>query len=361
MSVEQERIEIDIPARLNTTVENTLRQVNAIHRRRVISRVGTTLGSLVAVFGAFLLVCFTNPALASQIPLIGDHFKRVNTGAKVYGTTNMESYDGFVQEVDKAMESDGGPYEVWVTKAACDGYSIQLSLQMALPESAGDKYDWVDVGLGKSAWVFVDGQEPALAQMNSFRPIEGVWASTMNIELPEDLQRKESYQLDMTLENMVLNSNEPENDLRPIHGTFTASFTVEADLESFWEFTCEAEDNGAKVLGVSGTPMRTVISVEKPYWGPEYEDFPLGQDNAAKGRPHLYDGNGQEISINYNVTRDMMGYDAYADETQWVDLVFDSVPAGAEKVTLQFENGDVEKEVLAAFEIDLKNQTVKAK
>lgn len=45
--------------------------MRAIHRRRVLRRLGGAVGSVVAVLAATVTLAAVNPALASQIPLVG--------------------------------------------------------------------------------------------------------------------------------------------------------------------------------------------------------------------------------------------------------------------------------------------------
>lgn len=356
-------IQIDIPARLGSVVDDSLREVGKLHREKIMKRACTTAGSFLAVVGAFLIFGFTNPALAAQIPFLGNFFQQVNDDSKVYGSTNFEEY-GAVQMINKEAVSENQDCVLMVTQAYSDGYSVQLAMELAAPQEYAEKYEGIGNGYGKSSTVLIDGETPSLMQMNSFHYLEGKWVSTLNLDIPEVLRERESYDISLALRDFAgdlpfeLGEDQPAPE--PIAGTFSVDFTVNADLEHSFSFACAAEENGAQVQKVFGTPARTAITVEKPYWGPQYEDLPLEEpDNYSKGYPHLYTASGEEISLNSNATASG-GYDARSRETQTVELVFDGVPKGTEKVILKFIEGGGSDASLAAFTINLTAGTVTA-
>lgn len=72
MQKEVDNILVEIPEALPARVGEALSQVRAIHRRRVLRRLGGAVGSVVAVLAATVTLAAVNPALASQIPLVGE-------------------------------------------------------------------------------------------------------------------------------------------------------------------------------------------------------------------------------------------------------------------------------------------------
>lgn len=64
--------QIPISPQLETRVASALVQVQRIHRNALLRRAGGVLGSFVAVLGTLFTLAAVNPALASQIPLVGD-------------------------------------------------------------------------------------------------------------------------------------------------------------------------------------------------------------------------------------------------------------------------------------------------
>lgn len=356
-------IQIHIPACLDDVVSGSLKEVGKLHRRRVVKRVCTTAGSFLAVVGAFLIFGFTNPALASEIPFLGNFFKQVNDDSKVYGSTNFEEY-GAVQMINQEAVSENQDCVLTVTQAYSDGYSVQLAMELAAPQEYAEKYEGIGNGYGESSTVLINGETPTLMQMNSFHYLEGKWVSTLNLDIPEALRERESYDVSLTLRDFAgdlpFEPGEDQPAPEPITGTFSVDFTVTADLKHSFTFACAAEENGAKVQKVSGTPARTAITVVKPYWGPQYEDLSLEEpDNYSKGYPRLYTESGEEIDLNANATNNG-GYDVKSRESQTVELIFDGVPKGTEKVILKFIEGGGSDASLAAFTIDLTAGTVTA-
>lgn len=130
---------------------------------------------------------------------------------------------------------------------------------------------------------------------------------------------------------------------------FDLAFSMTADTSENHAFSCETEDNGAKLLKVDSTPVRTKLTVVKPYWGDD--------KNCTQGNPALYLEDGTRLDFNLGYTGDH-GYDAWAQEEQTADIYFDGIPAGTEKAIFRFYKDDYSMdEVLAEFTIDLVNGT----
>ena len=79
MQKEVDNILVEIPEALPARVGEALSQVRAIHRRRVLRRLGGAVGSVVAVLAATVTLAAVNPALASQIPLVGSGWGACST------------------------------------------------------------------------------------------------------------------------------------------------------------------------------------------------------------------------------------------------------------------------------------------
>lgn len=360
-------IHIEIPGCLGQVVEESLRQVSGLHRRRILKRLSTAAACFAVGIGALFVLGCTNPALAAQIPLLGRLFQTVNTDSKAYGSLNLESYGDAVQQIGRQAESTNPQIGLTVAQGYCDGYEVQLALELTLPQDMEEKYSAVEAQMGKSSTVLIDGVEalyPYDMSINSFSKLEGRWFTTLRAAVPQELLGKEQYEVALTLRGLsgfFGDGREPE----PLDGEFTTEFSLLTDKEHSFSFKSSAEDNGAKVLEVSGTPARTAITVEKPYWGEVYPDAPEEIKNDPDihplGFPRLYTEDGQEIQRNNNAERrEEFPYDMQCRETQTARLVFDGVPRGTERVILQFVEGGGSEKPLAKFLIDLKAQTVTA-
>ena len=257
-------------------------------------------------------------------------------------------------------------------------------------------YTGVDVGnYGQGAvTATINGEAAAVEGVNPFYEREGQWVSTMTLAVPQSQQDAETLSLEVTLQDLegrVENeeaqaaadqdqlarleweANEetagtpyPEEPpvtvtSQAIPGSFSASFTLTVDREHSFSFAADAEDNGAKVLAVSGTPVQTVITVEKPFWG--LLDSIVETEVPTQGVPCLELAEGTQLWLDLDRSRGLGGYDHTLQETQQADIYFDGLPSGTTQVTLVFyQSGQgQESAALAKFEIDLTAQTVTPK
>lgn len=131
------------------------------------------------------------------------------------------------------------------------------------------------------------------------------------------------------------------------------------DRKHSFSFAADAESNGAKVLAVSGTPARTVVTVEKPFWG--LMDSILETDIPTQGIPCLELEDGTQLWMDFHRSRDLGGYDDSLQEPQQADFYFDGLPAGVDRAMLVFYDVSHGETVLARFAIDLAAQTVTPK
>ena len=264
--------QIPLSPQLEGRVDQALREVRRLHRGQVARRWGSALGSLVAVMGVLLGLAAFSPATAAKIPLIGQWlgglFYEVNYDSKV-GTTGafVETYDA-LEDVNVSALTDSGAWELTFLQGYTDGKTVVLSLALDGPQEALDRWDNILVeGYGlTSAAATVNGEQAQVEGVNSFRQKEGTWVSTMEIQVPESQWEAEALELSVTLKGpsgWAQGGGEQE----PLEGSFTGSFTLAVDRSRQFSFVCQAEQNGAQVFAVSGGPLETVLSVEKPFWG----------------------------------------------------------------------------------------------
>lgn len=335
--------QIVIPAQLDQVVEDALQEVARIHRRRVVTKVCTTAASVFALVGVFLAAGFSNPAMASQIPFLGKIFESASQkGGPV--ATNLAGYDA-MQYIGKKADSDNESYTLTVREVYSDGATVQLGLEMAVPEGA--EPEAVENNYGRTSQAAIGGQEAKILTVNPFRLNDGVWESTMSLQVPEGLQEEDKLDVDLTL-----------RDFTGIDGEFKAQAAVVVDKVHTVRFEGLAEDNGAKVLGADVSPTQTVISIVKPYWGEIFEDGD-GPENLPQGFPHLYTLDGTQLMNQARRSADEGGYVYDLREEQSADLYFDGPPAGTKQLVLRFIYGDYSDEVLAEFTIDLEKQEIR--
>lgn len=357
--------EIPIPGELSQRVEKAMTQVRAIHRKRVLGRCSAVMACFVAVAAGLLTLSCANPALASQIPLVGKWlgslFYETNYESKT-GTNGayFETYD-VLEDVNAAAVTESEDWEITFQQGYTDGNTVQLSLSLAGPQEDLDGYTGIDVGsYGSGSTAIINGEEAAVEGVNPFYERSGQWTTTMTIAVPESQLEADLLEISVTLRDLtgrVKNSGgpDPAQD-QAIPGEFEAQFTLTVDRDHQFSFTSDAQSNGAKVLAVSGTPTQTVITVEKPFWG--LGDSIVESQTPAQGEPYLVLSDGTQLRYDFTRSQELGGYDYQAQETQTADLYFDGLPAGADQAVLRFYGGYNQETVLAEFTIHVESQTV---
>ncbi len=360
MRIELNAREIPIPARLSGVVDDALCEVKRIHRRKLGKRMGTVCGSLAAVVGAFMIFGFTNPALASEIPLLGSFFKNVSTKTGDF-PTNLNGYPT-VQTVGKLAQTDNSEWKLMATEAYSDGSAVQIGLELSAPEETLSRFAFLTVDRKDEEYpcgAVVNGEKAEIDTVSIFTREGEKLIGAARIAVPESQRDAEKLDVSFTLRNLQGNTAR-ENAVavyEDIPGEFKLEFPVAVDRENKVEFTCAAEDTGAQVLAVKSTPAQTVITVEQPYWGDVHENVP---GDGSKGYPALYTVDGKEIPMYRGASREEGGWRYDSKEVQKADLYFDGVPAGTKRVLLRFcnDNRYLERKKLAEFTIDLEQKTV---
>lgn len=374
MQKEVDNILVEIPEALPARVGEALSQVRAIHRRRVLRRLGGAVGSVVAVLAATVTLAAVNPALASQIPLVGEwlgglfyeagHDSKPGTGGAFIGT-----YSSALEDVEVPAATENGEWGITFRQGYTDGHKVMLSLSLTGPQGDLERYSSVlFAGYGQTSTATINGETAQIQGVNSFEEREGSWDTTMAVVVPESQQEAETLEVAVTLQGLEGQMAElgahgevKTISTEPIQGSFSASFTLTVDHSNDYAFVSQAEDNRAKVFAVSGTPTQTVVSVEIPFWG--YRNFGALEEDGVKGSARLVLPDGTQLRPDDRRSADLGGYDYRAAKTQSCDLYFDGLPAGTSQVELEFfwqEVGTQQEEVLASFTLDLANQEITA-
>lgn len=374
MQKEVDNILVEIPEALPARVGEALSQVRAIHRRRVLRRLGGAVGSVVAVLAATVTLAAVNPALASQIPLVGEwlgglfyeagHDSKPGTGGAFIGT-----YSSALEDVEVPAATENGEWGITFRQGYTDGHKVMLSLSLTGPQGDLERYSSVlFAGYGQTSTATINGETAQIQGVNSFEEREGSWDTTMAVVVPESQQEAETLEVAVTLQGLEGQMAElgahgegKTISTEPIQGSFSASFTLTVDHSNDYAFVSQAEDNRAKVFAVSGTPTQTVVSVEIPFWG--YRNFGALEEDGVKGSARLVLPDGTQLRPDDRRSADLGGYDYRAAKTQSCDLSFDGLPAGTSQVELEFfwqEVGTQQEEVLASFTLDLANQEITA-
>lgn len=355
-------IQVTIPSRLEEAVEAGLKEVTRCHRKKLLVRAGASCGTFVVLVASLLVLGFANPAVAAQIPFIGGLFQQVAGNNKIsIGNQNVGGYD-VVEQIQAQDTTANGPCTLTVEEGYSDGKRLQLVLKLDTPEDFFERYDSIAAD-AYHAGITINGESGKM-KLSPFSRNMGHWESFGEMVLPESQQTAEFLELTLSVNDLVAREKmdpqkqySEENPIPTVALTdiFSIDFQVHVDTANEFSFSCEAEDNGAQIHGISGTPIETVISITKPFWG-NVSSVP---EDGTLGKPSLLTMDGKEVQMLYSDSMERGGYDYGAQDSKTSDLYFDGLPAGTKKVVLRFNKNDWErKEVLAEFIFDLEQQTV---
>jgi len=107
---------IPVSPKLDEAVDKGMREVKRIHGRKIMKKTIFGVGSLAAVFAVMLMVCLSNPVMASKLPLIGNLFNRFQ---------KEMTYSGDYSEVAKPLTEEGEEETAYTQTN--DGLTVTLS------------------------------------------------------------------------------------------------------------------------------------------------------------------------------------------------------------------------------------------
>ncbi len=322
-------------------------------------RIRNIAAAFLVIVGLLFALNATFPAFAEGLPVIGRFFQFVNDifadpiveGKTVQGT-NISSYGAYV--VDATAESGG--CSLTVDQAYSDGKMVVCVFHAVFPRTGTGQVDSISPG---DCQVTVDGETAELIdEVNLYRKADGSYAGAAICELPKAAASKTKLNMKVAMKGFFGSgtaSQEYGADIPVLTDeTFEVQFSIENSATNNLEFSCFAEDNGAKLLQVEATPIRTKLTVTKPYWG--YTD-----GTGDWGVPALYLEDGTQLKYNARYSH-LHGYAPAAKREQTADLYFDGKPKGAQKLIFRFykDSDDNNRKVLAEFTVDLKNCTAAA-
>ena len=201
-------IHIPISPELGGRVEAALGEVRRLHRHRMLRRAGTVLGSFVAVMGALLGLAVVNPAMASQVPLVGEWlgglFYESNYESKT-GSAGafLETYSSALEDVGVTAATESQEWGVTFHQGYTDGNMVLLSLSLTGPQEELEQYAFVTLdGYGQSSLASINGEPASIQGVNTFEKREGSWSTTMAVAVPESQQGEETLEVAVTLQGL---------------------------------------------------------------------------------------------------------------------------------------------------------------
>lgn len=230
----------------------------------------------IVISGVF---CYSHPALAAKIPLIGKIFERVEESVPFSGDYS-EKAETLVTPEDVAesqmMVTDAG-ISVTASEVYCDGVSVFLAAQVEVSEenilkipshTLNGKTTTADGMYLRGTWM-LEGEEP---KMLNARMLEGkmvdkhTFVGMLKLDLEEKKLEAGTLKLQLTSIGWDQEAVETEDISENIRvdgaWSFTVPFTV--DKESVKEIAVNQEQNGYTIQKIIVSPYQVVSYVKAP-------------------------------------------------------------------------------------------------
>ncbi len=332
------------------------------HRRAWI-----TTGTAMAAFAVMMFsVNAAFPAFAESLPVIGGMFRSINGNSHATSLNMGKSVLG-VNVADSlttpiGVSQTGGEYTMTVENAFCDGETMTIAFDLAGPAEVVEQIEYTVVD---SISLLINGEEADFISGSSERGYnniffvpsgEGKLTGALVCRLPAPAKNRETLSVDISMKGFSGKDRKAKDyadNPIPLDGAdFDIPFTVAADTGYNLDFDCPAEDNGVKLLSVHATPVLTQLKMILPAELANRVDTPI-----TLWEPALYLPEGMKVIHNRKLTFPE-GYDCGTKEEQTIDMSFDGLPEGTEKVVFRIYDGEspnIQGHVACEFTVDLKD------
>ncbi len=268
----------EVPEKVLNRVELVLENLPDKKKRvrRIWQRQAAAAAVAVAISGVF---CYSYPALAAKIPLIGKIFERVEESVPFSGDYS-EKAETLVTPEDVTespmMVTDAG-IGVTASEVYCDGVSVFLAMQVEVPESdileipshtLNGKETTADGMYLRGTWM-LEGEDP---KMLDVRMLEGkvmdehTFAGMLKLDLAEKELETGTLKLCLTSIGWDEETAETEDISENIRvdGTWDFSVPFTVDKESVREIAVNQEQNGYTIQKLIVSPYQVVSYVKAP-------------------------------------------------------------------------------------------------
>lgn len=124
-----------ISPKLDESVNKGMQEVKRIHRRKIMKKTIFGAGSLAAVFAVMLMVCLSNPVMASKLPLIGNLFARFQEEI-TYSGNYSEAATPLIEEGEEktAYTQTNDGLTVTLSEVYCNNQALYITVLMKSEE-----------------------------------------------------------------------------------------------------------------------------------------------------------------------------------------------------------------------------------
>lgn len=138
---------IEVPTEeLDQVIEEKMKEIRKISRRRRIKKVAAACVAAVAVFTGAVMFLKANPVIAAQIPLVGHLFEKVED--KMYYSGDIQK-NAQVLEGDDKVQASGG-IRVTLSEAYCNPEALYMTILIESEEEFPERLRIIDPSYGEN-------------------------------------------------------------------------------------------------------------------------------------------------------------------------------------------------------------------
>lgn len=230
----------------------------------------------VCIMFAGTTVLVSNPALAKDLPIIGNIFERMIEArdANPYGYKNTVAYDKINENAQPATGiAENNGVEISVSDAYCDGYNLYFTLSVRTESEDINAADTVGLekideesGTSTPFWVEING-EPVGLNSNFTKSENGLFVGIAEIDkyTLKDRVFPEQFQVTAGIDSVTgMYPGDTSKVPAVIVGEWNLAFDVTKDESKNKVFDTQAESNGFAVKKVVQTPSNLHIDFVVP-------------------------------------------------------------------------------------------------
>lgn len=302
-----------------------------------------------------------NPALAEELPLLGDVFAYFNALPKGYlQSEQLGDYAQSVQVEGTAEEADTPanpvpetqPYTMTLSQIYCDELYLRVGLVFTAKDDSLAEFDavtidppllWEDTSPAEANTLYggvtLNGASLGGDLVPYFRKQDDhTFVCEMDYNLQNYTENKQDMQASLTFSNLV-GVKEESGEKVPLAGSYSLNFTVSADGTLTREGRMEGgEQNGIRPVSLQATPGETCLTFAAV-------SLPEGVDLY----PQIFTEDGTSLEW----VRGTPSEGTEQGETLW-SYTFDAVPQGTEKLTVRvLDKNSQDQAVLAEWNVTL--------
>lgn len=352
---EMMRKEIEIPEKVDDSLKEAygkirsgevrMKQLNGRRKRTVYKKAAVAAAAaclVIALSGVF----YVNPALAKDIPILGDVFAKLKEvrDQTPYPEKDKTAYDKIaehskpVNDPTNTAEDQGISMEV--SDVYCDGYDLYFTLSLKSEDeemNTADKVDLLSYREGDPipyfSWLTIDGEEvfPALT-MSPKKTDDNVFVALVRVQsvgmpkghFPEDMNVTVDVGAVSGHKNdEVETGNGAQSGFKRIEGSWKLAFTADVDTSNNSTIQPQAENNGFVAEEVTKTPSNTYVTMSVPAQWADRNPAAVLTDKAGN---RIYNESNRVVE---------------QEDGSWMEyMVFDDTDAGEFVLQVYDKNGE---------------------